>query len=129
MDFKYLKVDVKEAVATVTISREDALNSLNADVISDLRHFFAQNWVKRDFRCVILTGAGKAFVAGADIKELAELDVQGAVKLAWIGQYLMNSIENFPAPVIAAINGFALGGGGVGKIGIGSQVYAPLRAG
>ena len=111
MDFKHLIVEIKDGVAVVTINRPEALNALNADVITDLRHFFAQNWVARDFRCVIITGAGKAFVAGADIKELSELDVAGAVRLAWVGQYLMNSIENFPCPVIAAVNGFALGGG------------------
>ncbi len=111
MDFKHLIVEIKDGVAVVIINRPEALNALNADVITDLRHFFAQNWVARDFRCVIITGAGKAFIAGADIKELAELDVSGAVRLAWIGQYLMNSIENFPCPVIAAVNGFALGGG------------------
>jgi len=111
MDFKNLIVEIKDGVAMVTINRPDALNALNADLITDLRHFFAQNWVARDFRCVIITGAGKAFVAGADIKELAALDVAGAVRLAWIGQYLMHSIESFPCPVIAAVNGFALGGG------------------
>ncbi len=111
MNFNNLKVEIKDDIAVVTISREKALNALNAEVISELHGFFAANWLKRDFRCVIITGAGKAFVAGADVGELAKLDVAGAIKTAETGQYLMKTIENFPCPVIAAINGFALGGG------------------
>jgi len=111
MEFKNLKVEIKDDVAVVTITREKALNALNAEVISELHGFFAGNWMERDFRCVIITGAGKAFVAGADIGELSKLDVAGAVKTAEIGQYLMKTVENFPCPVIAAVNGFALGGG------------------
>jgi enoyl-CoA hydratase len=111
MEFQNIIVKVEDQIALITINREKVLNALNKDVIAELRHFFSSHWTKRDFRCVVITGAGKSFVAGADIAELAELDVQGAIKLAWIGQYLMHSIENFPVPVIAAINGFALGGG------------------
>jgi len=111
MDYKNIIVKIEEAVATVTINREKALNALNAEVISELHDFFSSHWMKRDFRCVIITGAGKAFVAGADISELAELDAPGAARVAEIGQYLMHTIENFPVPVIAAVNGFALGGG------------------
>lgn len=111
MDYKNIIVKIEDAVAVVTINREKALNSLNAEVISELHQFFATNWMKRDFRCVIITGAGKAFVAGADISELVELDSPGAARTAQIGQYLTRTIENFPCPVIAAVNGFALGGG------------------
>jgi enoyl-CoA hydratase len=111
MDFKNLLVEIKDAVAVVTINREKALNALNAEVISELHDFFSKNWMQRDFRCVVITGAGKAFVAGADIAELSALNVPGGVHTAEVGQYLMKTIENFPCPVIAAINGFALGGG------------------
>lgn len=111
MDYKNIQVDIKDAIAVVTISREKALNALNKDVIAELHNFFSSKWLERDFRCVVITGAGKAFVAGADIKELSELDSAGAAHTAEIGQYLMKTIENFPCPVIAVINGFALGGG------------------
>ena len=111
MDYKFLKVEVKEAVAVVTINSEKALNALNKDVIAELHAFFSSNWMQSDFRCVVLTGVGKAFVAGADIGELSELNSAGAALKAEIGQYLTKTIENFPIPVIAAINGFALGGG------------------
>lgn len=111
MEYKNIIVEITDAVAVVTINRENALNALNKDVIAELHDFFSSNWLERDFRCVVITGAGKAFVAGADIKELAALDSAGAAHASEIGQYLMKSIENFPCPVIAAINGFALGGG------------------
>ena len=111
MDYKHIIVKIEDNVALVTLNREKALNALNAEVISELHDFFKSYWMKRDFRCVVITGAGKAFVAGADIGELSALNVAGAVRTAEIGQYMMKSIENFPCPVIAAINGFALGGG------------------
>jgi len=111
MEFKNMKVEIKDDIALVTINREKALNALNAELISEFQQFLHQHWLEHDFRCMVVTGAGKAFIAGADIVELSKLDVPGAVNTAWIGQYLMKSIENFPCPVIAAINGFALGGG------------------
>jgi enoyl-CoA hydratase len=111
MEYKNIAVEIKDAVAVITIKREEALNALNAAVISEMHSFFSANWMERDFRCVVITGAGKAFVAGADIGELSQLDVAGAARLAMIGQHLMKTIENFPCPIIAAVNGFALGGG------------------
>lgn len=111
MDFKHLDVEIKDQIAVVTINREKVMNALNHDVIIELHQFFSSHWMNRDFRCVIITGAGRAFVAGADIKELSELDAPGAAGTSEIGQYLMKTIENFPCPVIAAVNGFALGGG------------------
>lgn len=111
MDYKNIDVKIEDYVAVVTISREKALNALNAELISELHNFFSSNWLKREFSCVVITGAGKAFIAGADIKELSVLDVPGAGRTSEIGQYLMKTIENFPCPVIAAVNGFALGGG------------------
>lgn len=111
MDYKLLDVKIADQIAVVTITREKALNALNSAVISELHNFFSKNWMKRDFRCVIITGAGKAFVAGADIGELSAADVPGGAKISQTGQYVLKTIENFPCPVIAVINGFALGGG------------------
>jgi len=111
-EFKIIRVEKKDNIAVVTISREKALNALNAETISELQHFFSYHWKDKSLGAVIITGAGeKAFVAGADITELARCDVKKAVETSMLGLYLTKSIENFPRPVIAAVNGFALGGG------------------
>lgn len=111
MEFKHIQIKREDGIAIVTINREQVLNALNHEVIEELQTFFRNHWLDEDLRVVIITGAGKAFVAGADIKELAACDVVEATKASMIGHHLMRSIENFPRPVIAAINGFALGGG------------------
>ncbi|MCP4703633.1 MAG: crotonase [candidate division Zixibacteria bacterium] len=111
MEFKNIDVKKEGKIAVVTISREKALNALNAETVTELKAFFHNHWRDEDLLGVIITGAGKAFVAGADIKELAGCDVISAEETSRLGLYLMHLIENFPRPVIAAVNGFALGGG------------------
>ena len=111
MEYRNILVKTEDKIALVTINREKALNALNDEVIAELQDFFRHAWNDESIGCVILTGAGKAFIAGADIAELAQCDVQKAVKKSMLGLYLAQSIENFPRPVIAAVNGFALGGG------------------
>jgi enoyl-CoA hydratase len=111
MDFKNILVTKDDNIVTVSINREKVLNALNNETINELLNFFRQSWKDDSIGCVIVTGMGKAFIAGADIKELAACDVTKAVKTSRIGHYLMRTIEEFPHPVIAAINGFALGGG------------------
>jgi enoyl-CoA hydratase len=111
-EYKNLLVEKKAHLLIVTINRERALNALNRQTVAELQELFSSSWTDESLRCVIITGAGeKAFVAGADIPELAELDVRSGTDLAAHGLYLMKTIQNFPKPVIAAINGFALGGG------------------
>ncbi len=111
-EYKNLLVEKKGPVLVVTINRERALNALNKETIGELQQLFSFHWTDDTVRCVLLTGAGeKAFVAGADITELADVDVRSGTELSARGLYLMKSIQNFPKPVIAAINGFALGGG------------------
>lgn len=111
-DFKTLIVEQENEVVIVTINRERALNALNRSVVEDLQQFFSYYWSDEKVKCVIITGYGeKAFVAGADITELADLDVRSGNELSARGLYLMKTIQNFPKPVIAAVNGFALGGG------------------
>ena len=96
----------------VTISRPEAMNALNQDVIGQLGEVMEEIKQNRDIKGVILTGQGeKAFVAGADIKELAGLDREKATQLSKKGQKLFKDIENCAKPIIAAVNGFALGGG------------------
>lgn len=100
------------AVRTLTVNRPDKLNALNAATLDALQAAFDDAAQDAAVRVVVLTGAGtKAFVAGADIAEMAELPAVAGRDFSARGQRLMRSIETFPKPVIAMINGFALGGG------------------
>ncbi len=110
-DYKNLLVEQKDDILVVTINRERAMNALNKETVGELQQLFSYHWTDDAIRCVIITGAGKAFIAGADIPELADLDVRSGAEMSANGLYLMKTIQNFPKPVIAAINGFALGGG------------------
>lgn len=109
--YQTIKYEVKNKVATVTIDRPEALNALNSTVLDELFDVF--NVIDRDenVRCVILTGAGRSFVAGADIAEMSTLNPVEAKRFAQKGHKVMNFIEKTEKPVIAAVNGFALGGG------------------
>jgi enoyl-CoA hydratase len=99
-------------VATVTMNRPKVLNALNAQVFTDLEHVFTLLMKDPSIRAVLLTGAGeKAFAAGADINELALTDAATGEKLALRGQAVFHLIENCGKPVLACVNGFALGGG------------------
>jgi len=112
MDYQNILLEIKDGIGYVTINRPDKLNALNALTVQELNNVFTK--IKNDDRIfvVIVTGAGeKAFVAGADIKELHELDMYSGRDFAEAGHETMNLIENLGKPVIAAINGFALGGG------------------
>ncbi len=110
-EFKNIIVEQKGKVLIVTISREKALNALNRETIGELQGVFSNYWSDEKVGCVIITGAGKAFVAGADISEIAKLNSVDGTDYSAFGNHLMKTIANFPKPVIAAINGFALGGG------------------
>ncbi len=112
MPFDNLRLEREDAVATITIDRQRVLNALSAAVIEDLRHAVLD--VKHDgaVRAVVITGAGeKAFVAGADINELSRLSPADARDYALRGQHVFDLIANMGKPVIAAVNGYALGGG------------------
>lgn len=110
-EYKNLLVEQKGQALVITINRPDALNALNRDTVTELRAAFGSRWEDDSFSVVILTGAGKSFVAGADIVEMKDLDTTGGTDLSARGLYMMQTIQNFPKPVIAAVNGFALGGG------------------
>lgn len=112
MTFSHILFEKKNSIAYVTVSRPDKLNALNMATMEELRTAFHE--IKNDagVRVVILTGAGqKAFIAGADIGELAKHDAVSAKEYTHRGQSVLNLIENLGKPVIACINGFALGGG------------------
>ena len=105
-------VDHADAVLTLTIDRPAAHNALDAEVLSRLGAAVDDAGKDPRIRAVVLTGAGeKAFSAGADLKEIAALDADGAHKLLGTGQRVLRAFERAPVPVIAAVNGLALGGG------------------
>jgi len=111
-DLNHVKVEWDGELAIVTIDRQDKLNALNADVVSELGQVFGNLGDDDEVRGVILTGAGnKAFVAGADIGELAKMDSVSGVQVSRDGQDVFRAIELFPKPVLAAVGGYALGGG------------------
>lgn len=111
-EYQTLLVDRSSPVATITINRPQVLNALNDQVIAELDAAFAAIEADSAIRVVILTGAGeKAFVAGADINELKVCDVAGGIAKSLRGQAVLNRMEQSRVVVIAAINGFALGGG------------------
>jgi enoyl-CoA hydratase len=102
----------EDGIATVTVNRPDKLNALNAIVVSELAAVAVRIAGDPDVRGVVLTGAGpKAFVAGADINELARVDGDHGAEMAAKGQAAFRAIEQLTKPVVAAVNGFALGGG------------------
>ena len=112
MAFENILREDREGIAFITVNRPDKLNALNNATIGELVAAFDAVAADERVRAVILTGAGnKAFVAGADIAELAKQTAITARPLALRGQRLMNTVEACPKPVVAAVNGYALGGG------------------
>ncbi|MCP4296365.1 MAG: enoyl-CoA hydratase/isomerase family protein, partial [Proteobacteria bacterium] len=112
MDTNYLLTSVDERVGIVTINRPKALNALNLDLLRELQIVFTRMEENSDVDVVILTGAGsKAFVAGADIKEMSSMNSKQAFDLSRLGVKIIETVDRMSKPVIAAVNGFALGGG------------------
>ena len=112
MTFKNLLTKKGEGIGWITINRPDKLNAMNVETIEELKAAFRDSEQDPEVKAVILTGAGdKAFVAGADISEFVGLNAELGIRYSRQGQALTRSIENFPKPVLAAINGYALGGG------------------
>jgi len=106
-----VKLEVKDHIATITMSRPEAMNALNGKVLRELKEVIAQVRDDPDARVVIITGEGPAFVAGADIRAMMTKSQIELRKFTQFGQGVMSDIERLEKPVIAAINGFALGGG------------------
>lgn len=107
-----LLTSLDNGIFTITINRPDKLNALNKQVFSDLDTVMDEVYATPEIKTVIITGAGpKAFVAGADITEFGGLNKEEAMALAKRGQDVYFKIENCPKPIVAAVNGFALGGG------------------
>ena len=113
MSYENILVHEDNGIATITINRPKKLNALNRDTIQELHNAFEALDASADAKVIVLTGSGeKAFVAGADISEFAHFSIEEGGKLAAKGQELLfDFVENLGTPVIAAVNGFALGGG------------------
>ena len=108
----FIKKQIKDQVGILTIDRQDALNAVNPHILKELDQAVKDFIADENVGVIILTGAGeKAFIAGADIKLMQQLDTQGALDFGKLGQEVTMTIEDSPKPVIAAVNGFALGGG------------------
>ena len=111
MTYQTLTFEVADRIATITVSRPEKLNALNDETITDLGRAIDEARTRDDVGAVLLTGAGRAFVAGADISELVNQTPAGAKALALAGQAVFRRFETSPKPTVAAVNGFALGGG------------------
>lgn len=112
MTYKSMLLEERaDQIAVLTVNRPDQLNAINRQVIDDLTEVVERLDGREDIRALIVTGAGRAFVAGADIKEMTEFSVEVATAFSKKGHDAMGALATLPFPVIAAVNGFALGGG------------------
>ncbi|HEX7119241.1 MAG TPA: enoyl-CoA hydratase-related protein [Longimicrobiales bacterium] len=110
--YETVRIERRDGIAVVIVNRPDKLNALNADTVAELDRAFRELAADDAVRAVIVTGAGeKAFVAGADIAELAEMGPLSGIRISRQGQDTFRFLETMPKPVIAAVNGYALGGG------------------
>jgi len=112
MEYNNIIFQVREGIATITFNRPEILNALSAEALKEFSHALDEINADEDIRALILTGAGeKSFIAGADIKEFPTFNALKAKSFSETGHILMNKLQELPIPVIAAVNGFALGGG------------------
>lgn len=111
MEYKNIVLQKQDKVAVLTISRPRALNALNSETLKELDLAIDEIAEDNDIYVVILTGEGKSFVAGADITEMKDLDVVGGRRFGNLGNRVFRKLETLEKPIIAAVNGFALGGG------------------
>lgn len=111
MAYSLLKWEVDGNIGLLTINSPATLNALNSVVLRELGEWVDKEAKDKLLKAIVITGEGKAFVAGADIKEMLPLDPAGAMEFGVLGASVFRKIELLPIPVIAAVNGFALGGG------------------
>lgn len=111
MGFKNISIEKEGLLAVLTVNRPDALNALDTTTMGEINDAMRELGEDDEVAAVIVTGAGKAFVAGADIAELSAADGMRAREISRLGRETFSRIENLPKPVIAALNGFTLGGG------------------
>jgi len=112
MSYQYILAEISNHILTITINRESKMNALNSTLLQEIKRAVIEGEKTSDVHGIIITGKGpKAFAAGADISEFANFDQDQGRKLSADGHEVMNTIEHCSKPTIAAVNGFALGGG------------------
>ncbi len=111
MEYEILQLDVREGIGLITISRPKAMNALNTRFFEEMDQMLEDIHANDAVKVVVITGEGKAFVAGADIAEMVNKNETQGREFSMRGQQTFRSMEQLPKPVIAAVNGFALGGG------------------
>jgi enoyl-CoA hydratase len=112
MELKNILIEITDGIGMIKINRPQALNALNSEVVEELESALREVEQDADVKVVVITGAGeKAFVAGGDIKEMSGMDPAAARAFSQRGHRLINSMEQMKKPIIAAVNGYALGGG------------------
>lgn len=111
MEYKILKIEVVDGIALVTINRPEAMNALNTRFFNEMDDFIANVKTNKALKAIVITGVGKAFVAGADIAEMVDKTQEEGSIFSALGQNTFSSFGELDIPVIAAVNGFALGGG------------------
>jgi enoyl-CoA hydratase len=127
MKYETILYEVSEGIAQITINRPDVLNALNLQVLAELLDAIGRVRADAAAKIVILTGAGRSFVAGADIAQMSGFGVRDGMRFGDLGHAVLNALEALDKPVIAAVNGFALGGGT--EISLGCDfVYASTKA-
>lgn len=108
---KYINLEIKENIGILTINKPEVLNALDAELLGELSEAISEVEKNEDIRALLLTGAGRAFVAGADIGAQSVLSVEGGKEWGENGSAILRKIERLQIPTIAAVNGYALGGG------------------
>ena len=111
MTYKNIKIEKNQHIGIITINRPEALNALNKETLTELTEAIDDLEHDKNINVAILTGTGKAFIAGADIKQMKNMTTLEAKKFSELGHHLLMKIENSRLPFIAAVNGYALGGG------------------
>ncbi|WBW98556.1 short-chain-enoyl-CoA hydratase [Oceanirhabdus sp. W0125-5] len=109
--YENIKLSIENGIATITMDRPQALNALNSQTLKELNSIIDEVECNDDIRVLIITGSGKSFVAGADISEMKDLNSVQGRKFGLLGNKIFRRLELLEKPVIAAVNGFALGGG------------------
>jgi len=111
MAYKYIIIEVKDRVGILKVNRPEVLNAVNTETILEIESAMKEFNENKDVRVIIITGEGKSFVSGSDISRLAQMDSLMAREYSQIGQRVLDFIENMEKPIIAAVNGYALGSG------------------
>ena len=111
MNYQILKIEIADCIAVMTISRPAALNALNTNFFKEFNHFLDDLEPRQDVKVLVITGEGKSFVAGADIAEMVHMNSDEGYAFSTFGQRTFDRLEQLGIAVIAAVNGYALGGG------------------